>query len=336
MPRVRPSTPYRRDPEFSGLDRPPADGVNVPQVTIALPVHRAPGTLSRAVGCLTRQTLADLEILIVLNGSDDETNDAAATLARGDSRIRMIRLPQANLSNALNAALRESRTDFVARMDADDECAPDRLERQVAAMTERSNLAALGCAWMQLAPDGDLRAIMRPPADPREARWRLLTGNPFAHGSMLLRRKDILSAGGYDTRRTRAQDLDLWLRLSRRNAIAAIPEALYTFHLREHTGFSASQEQARHAAELFLEAWNDLSAQGPAPAAELLARALCAPSRAEALGPIEQALTEHGPSRDLLDVWRHAQIVLPRPLAPTVTPRENRLRAAHADAPAAS
>jgi hypothetical protein len=309
------------------LTRPTADSVTVPPISIALPVHHAPDTLSRAVGCLTRQTLPDLDIMIVLNGSDDGTFDVAAMLAGGDSRIRILRLPEANLSNALNAALREARHDLVARMDADDECSPDRLEHQTAVIADRADLAALGSGWMQLTPDGDLRAIIRPPVDPREARWRLLTTNPFAHGSMLLRRREIIAAGGYDPRRVRAQDYDLWLRLARRNAVAAIPDVLYTFHLRDHIGHSASPEQATHSAELLLNAWSNLPARGTAPTAALLARALAAKSRPEALSPIEEALTEHGPSRDLVDAWFHVQTVFPQmPSRAASSNRESRVR----------
>src|SRR5262245_5506514 len=121
-------------------------------VTVALPVYNDEGTLTQACDCLLAQTWRSLDIAIILNGSNAQTESTAQSLARRDQRIRLLRLKDPNLAAALNLALRESSSDFVARMDADDTCPPDRIARQVAHIKERPTLAALGCAYDVIGP----------------------------------------------------------------------------------------------------------------------------------------------------------------------------------------
>lgn len=226
--------------------------ISPPRVSVALPVHRDGEVLLRAAACILAQSVRELELLILLNGSDDATRRAARMI--GDPRVRVIELEHASLAAALNVALRESRAPLVARMDADDECPAHRLARQVMLASERPELAAIGCAWEQRF-DGRLVATIRPDTRAPRLAWKLLHRNELAHGSMLLRRDAVLEAGGYDERRSRAQDYDLWLRLAGR--VGASPEVLYTHHLKQAPGaaFSAGESQSEHAAQAQMEAW---------------------------------------------------------------------------------
>jgi hypothetical protein len=216
--------------------------------------------------------------------------------------VRIIPREGGNLASALNVGLREARGNLVARMDADDECPPQRLEVQTAAMVQRPGLAALGTAWQTVAPDGRVIGVNRPPTDEREARWRLLVGNPFAHGSMMLRRDGVLKAGGYDERLERAQDYDLWIRLAG-VGVAAMPDVLYRYHLREGDGYSSSAMQAAVAADVMTRAWRALPERHDPEAASGLAEAMGDGGVEAAIDLIERAMTRRGPSRVLLEAW---------------------------------
>src|SRR5437762_3415151 len=159
-------------------------------VTVALPVWRDEGTLERACWCMLAQTWREIEVLIVLNGSDERTEAVASGLAKRDGRVRVLKLKEAGLAAALNVALREARGGLVARMDRDDECSPERVARQVAFMKERPRLGAVGCAYNVVGAEGRVFTV-RPPVDEVESRWRLLLGNCFAHGSMVLRKRAV-------------------------------------------------------------------------------------------------------------------------------------------------
>ena len=226
--------------------------IGPPRVSVALPVHRDGEVLLRAGACVPPEPAGERDWLTLPTGGDAATRRAARMI--GDPRVRVIELEHASLAAALNVALRESRAPLVARMDADDECPPHRLARQVMLASERPELAAIGCAWEQRF-EGRLVATIRPDTRAPRLAWKLLHRNELAHGSMLLRREPVLLAGGYDERRSRAQDYDLWLRLAAR--VGASPEVLYTHHLKRAPGaaFSAGEAQSEHAAQAQMEAW---------------------------------------------------------------------------------
>jgi glycosyltransferase EpsE len=229
-------------------------------VTVLLPVWRCePEVLGRAFGSIAAQSYDELEILVLPNGSDTVTREAAIRLCDGEPRARVIKLERANLAAALNVGLEQARHELVARMDADDVCAPERIGVQVAAMEGRAEVVALGTAYEIVGEDGETVGLVTAPVDPGEARWRLLVSNPFAHGSMMLRRSVVLEAGGYDESFERSQDYELWVRLSVEMGleVCAIPEVLYSL-TRTDRAFGATEAQGAAAARVMARAWGGL------------------------------------------------------------------------------
>ncbi|MFI4897197.1 MAG: glycosyltransferase, partial [Phycisphaerales bacterium JB059] len=280
-------------------------------MTILLPVSRAGPELEGALESVTRQTLPPREVLLVLNGSDKPTRDRAHALAQESEPVRIIELPEANLAAALNRGLEEARTELVARMDADDRSWATRLERQADTMTRRPELSAIGCAYEVQTPEGRRLGVVRPPTDEREARWRLLLGNVFAHGSMMLRRSRVLGAGGYNPDKRRAQDYDLWLRLGRGSpCLAALPETLYTLRRAEEAdAFASTPEQGTHASASLLEAWRALDGEDER-VPTLLASVLTRNGQRQSVGALEALLRER-PTREGLTAWLLAQHTSP-------------------------
>lgn len=245
----------------------------MPLVSVCLPVCRVSPHLEGALACVLGQTAKDLEVLLVANGVGPEERERVEALAGRDERVRLLELPQANLAAACNLALREARAPLVARMDDDDVCPVERLERQAEVMDERPRLAALATGFELLGQDDRPRLTVRPPAEPGALRARLLLGNTLAHGSVMLRREAVLAAGGYDERLARAQDYDLWLRLSRERRIGCLPEVLYG-HRERSAAACSSAEQARVAAGLMLREWAMLPREAGEGLAEHVAAAL--------------------------------------------------------------
>lgn len=278
------------------------------RVSVLLPVWRCePELLERAMRCVSGQTHEALEILVLLNGADEPTRDCAHWLCARDRRARVVEIEQAGLAQALNVGLREARYELVARMDADDACAATRVERQVAAMLERPDVAALGTAYAIVGRGGERLGVVTPPSDSAEARWRLLISNPFAHGSMMLRRSAVLAVGGYDQSFERAQDYELWERLSargRRSGVCALPDVLYTLTRPDRTrAFGSTELQGVHAARVMQRAWNAL-ARGDAGAiagaiASMAERCDVEPGRRQ----IEERMRADGPSLTDLLAW---------------------------------
>ena len=231
------------------------------EVTVLLPIHRASPGLGEAIADIRRQRHSDgetldLDIILLVNGPDPEAHRVAAAHAKQDHRIRICRLDTPGLARALNAGLALARTPLVARMDDDDRCPPDRFATQIEAIGASPSLVALGCAWEVRTPGGRVREVVYPPTDPLALRWRLLEENCLTHGSMVMRREAVLARGGYDESLERAQDYDLWLRLSRDGLVGAVARTLYTYCLRdEREPLASSESQAHAAAGLMLREW---------------------------------------------------------------------------------
>lgn len=289
-----------------------------PPISVALPIYVATPALESAFACIASQETADLDILLVLNGSDAATRERAHALVRSDARARLFELPKANLAAALNLALRHARHDMVARMDADDACPSHRLPVQAEALSRDASLAGVGGAYRVCTPEGRSLFTVRPPTDPREMRWRLLLGNMLAHGSMLLRRDAVLSVGGYDESLRRAQDFDLWLRLVRAHRIASVPDVLYDYRATSESGADRSgEEQANVAARCMMREWRLLPERDDSDAGErAIAGTLCRDQDpAAARAALATHLTIHGPTRETLAIWNWATAHTPSPPA---------------------
>jgi len=223
--------------------------MSCPAVSVVMPVRDGARHVEDALASILRQGLRDFECIVCDDGSVDRTPEILARLAAVDARLRVLRLERAGIVAALNAGLAAARADWVARMDADDIAAPDRLERQMAAAARHPEAAAIGSAWRVVGPGGEPRRVVVPPLDPDAIAAALMRHNPLAHPTMLLRRDAVRALGGYRAAFRSAEDYDLWLRLSDRHPLRAIPEVLLDY--REHGGQSAWQEvEHRVLAEL--------------------------------------------------------------------------------------
>ncbi len=230
------------------------------RTSVIMPVHRVTRHFGEAVESVLAQTVTAFELLIVVNGSDVETHRAAAAYEERDGRVRVIGRPRANLSAAVNAGAREARSDVLARMDADDWCYRNRLERQLEVLDARPGVGVVGSSFRQIDEEGRVVRTVPTPADPREVRWRLMLGNVVAHGSVMMRRAALERAGWYDEAIERGQDHELWLRMSRVCDIANVPEVLYAHRVRDTSALGPVGDQALTSASAMLDAWRGLPA----------------------------------------------------------------------------
>ncbi len=208
-----------------------------PLVSVVLP-FRDPGRyLGPAVESVLGQTLRDLELIAIDDGSTDGSAAALAPLAAADPRLRVVAQEGLGLVPTLNRGLSLARAALVARMDADDISLPERLERQVAFMERHPEVAAVGTAYRVFTDAGLTARASSPPTRPADVRAALASGNVMSHPSIVMRRDAVLGVGGYRAQFRDAEDYDLWLRLARRHDLANLPEVL--LHYRRHANQSA-------------------------------------------------------------------------------------------------
>ncbi len=209
----------------------------VPRVSVFLPVRNGGALLDRALASLKAQTLEDWECVAVDDGSEDDTWARLQAWAAADRRFRPARIPHGGIVAALHAALAASSpTPYIARLDADDECHPDRLARQTAFLEARPEVGLVGC---RVRFGGDpllahgfkrhvdwLNSLLTPEAI-FLARFR---DSPLAHPSTLFRRSLVVAHGWYADGPF-PEDYELWLRwLDSGARMAKTPETLLTWN----------------------------------------------------------------------------------------------------------
>jgi glycosyltransferase involved in cell wall biosynthesis len=203
--------------------------VSVPVVSVLMSVHDGAPWVREAVESLLAQTLTELEVIVIDDGSTDATPDVLASLR--DPRLVVERRPHAGLTRSLNRALALAKALLVARLDADDVALPDRLARQRAFLDAHLDVGLLGTGAREIDALGREVAVVRPPVDDASIRRALIRVNPFVHSSVMMRRAAVDRAGGYDDSLPVAQDYDLWMRMSRLTRLANLPEPLVTRRL---------------------------------------------------------------------------------------------------------
>lgn len=197
------------------------------EVSIIMSVYNGEAYMRQAVESLLAQTYREFELLIVDDASTDGTRWILEELAAQDGKIRIITNPtNLGLTRSLNLALRQTHSDLIARMDADDVALPTRLEKQVAFLDTHPDVSLVGTWYQLIDDDGHVIAEKHPPTDDAAILHALPRYNPFLHSSVMVRRTLLDEVNGYDETYRRAQDYDLWLRLSPRTRLANLPEIL--------------------------------------------------------------------------------------------------------------
>jgi len=231
-----------------------------------MPCYNAAGTLEEAIESILGQTLRELELVAVDDGSSDATGRMLEAWAKREARIRLLALPHAGIIPALNAGLAACRAPLIARMDADDRSHPQRLSRQVDYLESHPGIAVVGCL-AEGFPAGEVREGFRVYLEwlnslvsPEEIARQIYVESPLAHPSVMMRREWIARVGGYREYGW-PEDYDLWLRLHLEGArLAKVPKVL--LYWREHER-RLTRTDSRYSVENFLRAKAHYLAAGP-------------------------------------------------------------------------
>jgi glycosyltransferase involved in cell wall biosynthesis len=209
---------------------PPAQ--SSPAISVILPVFNAAAYVQEAVTSILEQTFGAFELILIDDGSSDETLAILNGFARSNARIRLIRQENAGVVAALNRGLSLARGRYVARMDADDRAYPERFTAQFEFLEAHPEVAVLGSSVRFIDCAGTTFGEWRVPATHRDIKAGLLGGDcPLPHPSVMARREVLVAAGGYCDRFAHAEDFELWLRLSRAHGFANLPQPLLDYRI---------------------------------------------------------------------------------------------------------
>jgi glycosyltransferase involved in cell wall biosynthesis len=242
------------------------DSTPAPRVSVLMPCFNVADTIDEAMESLVDQTVSDIEIVAVDDGSSDATGKLLAKWQARDTRVRVVPLAHAGIITALNEGLRICRAPLIARMDADDLSHPQRLERQKSFLDRHNEIAVVGCL------------VEHFPADKASQGFQIYTEwlnnlvaadsiakaifieSPLAHPSVMMRRTWLDRVGGYQDYGW-PEDYDLWLRMHLDGArFAKVPEVLLFWRDHPHR---LTRTDSRYSVENFLRAKARYLCQGP-------------------------------------------------------------------------
>jgi len=251
----------------------------MPELTVLMAVRNGEPYLKAAVESILGQTYTDFTFLIIDDESTDNTRDVVCSY--DDPRIRLLTLEK-NIGQtaALNRALQETKTEWIARMDADDYSAPKRFETQMRAAMSDKELGCIGTfAWTFRENPSIVESRLEKPVGNAAIQSALLWSAPIIHGSIVARTQVMREAGGYNEQYRYSADLDLYDRLLDRCKAENVAEPL--LGIRRHAGQDSHSVKAiRESIDIFNQrlATGRYSSKETAvvQAAKYLHEALCA------------------------------------------------------------
>lgn len=199
-----------------------------PLVSVIIPCFNVAPYLVDAIESIRDQTVSNIEIVCVDDGSTDGTREILASLAEQDSRIRLMLEEHGGIAHARNRGLAYARAEIVANLDSDDLSLPTRLERQLEYFDLHAECVALGTQALQITAAGEPLGPLSTRLRHEEIEDELMRGRGFAliHTSAMFRKSAILAVGGYDEQLPFAVDLDLYLKLAEIGRLANLGETL--------------------------------------------------------------------------------------------------------------
>ncbi|MEM6884010.1 MAG: glycosyltransferase [Verrucomicrobiota bacterium] len=204
-----------------------------PYVSIIMPVYNTASYVHEAIDSVLKQSFQDFELLVYDDGSTDGSVSVIESFS--DPRIRLVKSEvNQGYTTWLNRGLQDSRGELIARMDADDISAPERLEKQVAWMRKNPQGVLLGtCCRLIDAKGAEVGRKLHPTSN-AALQWELLLDNPFQHPSVMMRAEILRQYGlEYDLSLQPTEDYGLWAHLALHGEVGNLPECLLDYRVHD-------------------------------------------------------------------------------------------------------
>ncbi|MFH1858292.1 MAG: glycosyltransferase family A protein, partial [Candidatus Omnitrophota bacterium] len=200
----------------------------MPKVSVIIPTYNRAHFLQRAIECVLKQTFSDWELLVVDNGSTDDTEPLVHQLQKKDARIRYLFEKRKGLSHARNLGFKEARGEFIVFLDDDDEWEPEKIKKQTAALESNPEIALVTCGGWRINELGEvIDEIPRFGWTPSFKSLAMEGCGIPSPSSVMIRRSCLWEVGVFSTKYCIASDYDLYLRITDKYSALCIPEHLY-------------------------------------------------------------------------------------------------------------
>jgi glycosyltransferase involved in cell wall biosynthesis len=221
----------------------------MPKVSVIMSTYNDAKFLPQSVESVLGQSFGDFEFLIVDDASPDNTKSILERYGQKDSRIiHWTNQTNLGLTKNLNTAIQKARGEYIARLDSDDAWSDaNKLKKQIDFLEQNRDYCLVGSWAEAFSDDTKKRFTIRYPASDSQIRGQLLWHNCFVHSSIMARKQNILTAGGYDLNQQYIEDYALWLRLGLESKFANLPEIMVRYRINS-VGITRkkNQEQIRN------------------------------------------------------------------------------------------
>lgn len=208
--------------------------MKTPDISVIMSVYNGETYLEEAIESVRAQSFQNWELVVINDCSTDATAEMLAAFAAKDERIK-VHTNEVNLKlpKSLNKAISLSAGKYIARMDADDICLPDRLEKQYRFMEENPDVSLSSCRFMTVKNGVYASGGASGRSDDAALRALLLIRNPILHPGVIAK-AEVMKKHQYDTTLTCTEDLELWTRMAMAGEkLAVLPECLLIYRLHE-------------------------------------------------------------------------------------------------------
>jgi glycosyltransferase involved in cell wall biosynthesis len=202
-------------------------------VTALMPVKNGMDHIFSSMRQLSNTCRKFDEVLVVDDNSKDGTLPILQRWAAEDQRVRVLSNPGEGLVSALNLGINEASNNWIARFDVDDIYSKDRLDQQVTVAVDQT--IAIFSDYEFWTPNGNSLGKVPGPVDSDAVSISLVNSRRTPHPSVLYSRDAVLAVGGYRAEDFPAEDLSLWLRMSKIGKLVSIPQVLLNYQLRSNS-----------------------------------------------------------------------------------------------------
>ncbi len=202
--------------------------MTAPTVTVLLPVFNGEKYLEQAVESVVSQTFGDFHLICINDGSTDRSLEILESF--NDKRLQIISKENGGIISALNLGIGISKGRYIARMDSDDICEPDRFEKQVSFLDQNPQIGIVGSFLSVIDENDHLIDKWFIPSSPGWVKRRLALFPSVYHPTVMLRKRVFDELGGYPVI-PHVEDYALWLKASEGFQLANIPLPLLRYRL---------------------------------------------------------------------------------------------------------
>lgn len=198
-------------------------------VSVVIPVYNRETTIERAIRSVLEQTYSDFEIIVVDDGSEDNSSQVIRSLQQGNDKIRYYYQKNSGPSAARNKGITEARGEYIAFLDSDDYWYPQKLAKQMALFETHPEVGIVYC-WAEVINHRGKKWCKSPKYTGHVFEDLLAEGNFIPTSGTLAKRQTLLEVGGFDEALKSTEDWDLWLRITSNYEILCAKELLVRKH----------------------------------------------------------------------------------------------------------